>query len=83
MFLCSLAALLVYLGGGGRIVPLLLLCGAALCQLGAVRQKTAGQLTRVMQRRFFVMEEPDAAAPADAASDWIQENEPTHATTRR
>ena len=83
VFLCSLAALLVYLGGGGRIVPLLLLCGAALCQLGAVRQKTAGQLTRVMQRRFFVMEEPDAAAPADAASDWIQENEPTHATTRR
>ena len=83
VFLCSLAALLVYLGGGGRIIPLLLLCGAALCQLGAVRQKTAAHLTRVLQRRFFVKEEPDVASPADAASGWIQENGSTHATTRR
>ena len=83
VFLCSLAALLVYLGGGGRIVPLLLLCGAALCQVGAVRQKTAAHLTQVMQRRFFVKEEPDVAALADAASGRIQENGPTHATTRR
>ena len=82
VFLCSLAALLVYFGGGGRIVPLLLLCGAALCQLGAVRQKTSAHLSRTLQQRFFTTDEP-TVPPSEASVGWIQENGSTHATTRR
>lgn len=53
----SLAALGVYFGGGGRVIPILLLCGAALCQYGAMRLQTSAYLTQAMQQRFFEAKE--------------------------
>ncbi len=83
VFACSLAALLVHLGGGGRIIPLLLLCGAAFCQYGAVRRNTSVFLTRALQQRFFASEEPQPASHVAASSGSAPDEGRPHATIRR
>ena len=82
VLVCSGAALAVYLGGGGRVIPLLLLCGAAACQYGAARRNTSAYLTQALHQRFFTGQDSEPS-PSETSSGALPEEDVPHATTRR